>query len=201
MQKNHHNQIRLSQRNPCKIKVFLGCPYYTAISFKDIPELRELIQRCLPYEPSQTMARTIRSAADDPWVCLHLEHETIHLIFVHQIFLTLFCIQVHTAEFVNLKSLSVLSDPDLREKDRSRRCNVYRRPDKYRKDTCQEQAHEPAAYIHQTLQQHLPGGSYPHAGGQHHISSHTVDILITCPLFHPLQAVMYSQSHIQACPL
>ena len=32
MQKNHHNQIRLSQRNPCKIKVFLGCPYYTAIS-------------------------------------------------------------------------------------------------------------------------------------------------------------------------
>ena len=44
MQKNHHNQIRLSQRNPCKIKVFLGCPYYTAISIKYIPELRKFIQ-------------------------------------------------------------------------------------------------------------------------------------------------------------
>lgn len=44
IQKNYHNKIRLSQRNPCKIKVFLGCPYYTAISFQHIKKLRELIQ-------------------------------------------------------------------------------------------------------------------------------------------------------------
>lgn len=44
MQKNYHNQIRLSQRNPCKIKVFLGCSYYTAISLEHIKELREFIQ-------------------------------------------------------------------------------------------------------------------------------------------------------------
>ena len=45
IQKNYHNKIRLSQRNPCKIKVFLGCPYYTAISVQHIPKLWELIQR------------------------------------------------------------------------------------------------------------------------------------------------------------
>ena len=48
--KNYHNKIRLSQRNPCKIKVFLGCSYYTAISPQDVPELRNLIQRCLAQE-------------------------------------------------------------------------------------------------------------------------------------------------------
>ena len=48
MQKNYHNQIRLSQRNPCKIKVFLGCSYYTAISLQNIKKLRKLIQTRLP---------------------------------------------------------------------------------------------------------------------------------------------------------
>lgn len=44
IQKNYHNKIRLSQRNPYKIKVFLGCSYYTAISNEDIPYLRKFVQ-------------------------------------------------------------------------------------------------------------------------------------------------------------
>ena len=47
--KNYHNKIRLSQRNPCKIKVFLGCPYYTAISLQDIEKLRQLIAENIAY--------------------------------------------------------------------------------------------------------------------------------------------------------
>ena len=116
IQKNYHNKIRLSQRNPCKIKVFLGCSYYTAISFQYVPELRELIQGCLTDKVSDSFWITVfifLLAADDSWIVVHLEHQAFHLVLAHQFCFSLFGIHVHAAEFIDFELLSVLADTHL----------------------------------------------------------------------------------------
>ena len=121
MQKNHHNQIRLSQRNPCKIKVFLGCPYYTAISFQYIKELWEFIQTPISYKVSDTFFDcAVREllAADDSRVKVELEHHAVlYTVFLHEFGFAFFGIHVHASELIHLEQLSVLSDTGLLEED------------------------------------------------------------------------------------
>ena len=119
--KNYHNKIRLSQRNPCKIKVFLGCPYYTAISLQYIKELRKFIQAPVTDEVSDTFFDcAVREllAADDSRVKVELEHHAVlHTVFFHEFGFAFFGIHVHTSELIHLEHLSVLSDTGLLEED------------------------------------------------------------------------------------
>ena len=159
MQKNHHNQIRLSQRNPCKIKVFLGCPYYTAISLQYIKELREFIQTCPADEITDSrFFRAVRQdlIADNPRVEIHFEHFAVaHFILLHELRFSLFRIHIHAAEFVHFKFLSVFTDALLGKKDRSRRTDINHRCHKH-KDNCGQQATcQTSCDIHQSFSQKL----------------------------------------------
>lgn len=123
MQKNHHNQIRLSQRNPCKIKVFLGCPYYTAIPVQHIPKLWELIQRSFSdkFSDSGLLSAVWENfISNDTGVEVDLKHASVtHLVLGHQFRFSCFRIHVHASEFVHLKGFSVFTDPGLRKEDRA----------------------------------------------------------------------------------
>ena len=87
------------------------------------------------------MARTVRSASDDTGISVHLEHESLHLVFLHQFFLPLFRIHIHAAEFVYLKALSVLPHADLGEEYGTRRSDVDRRHQKDREDPGDQKSH------------------------------------------------------------
>ena len=101
IQKNYHNKIRLSQRNPCKIKVFLGCPYYTAISNQYIPELWQFINARLTKEMPDW---------EDSRIIVHLEHQSTHLILLHQFLLTFFRIRIHRTDLIDIEDSSVSSN-------------------------------------------------------------------------------------------
>lgn len=88
--KNYHNKIRLSQRNPCKIKVFLGCSYYTAISLKNINQLRKFINACC----SQYLSNWSNSGV----ILSRIRTATL-----------LLCPYQHRTKFINFKQLSLPS--------------------------------------------------------------------------------------------
>ena len=98
--KNYHNKIRLSQRNPCKIKVFLGCPYYTAISPENIPELRNLVKGCLAQEFSNACDVLL-------WVFQQVRRHIVG------------CGHLHAAEFIKLEIFFMDAHPLLRKEHRA----------------------------------------------------------------------------------
>ena len=128
------------------------CPYKGHIALKDIDKLRKLVQAGLAQEPSDS---------GNPGIVLHLEHQAVHFILLHQLLFALLRIRIHGAELVHLKNTPVTPHPFLGEKDRPRGLQLNKRPHNYSEQKQNHAPYKSAAHIQHSLQQKLSHRGHP----------------------------------------
>ena len=151
------------------------------IALQDVKELWELIYAGPSDEVADTgLMCSVRQylITDDPGIEIKLEHLRItELILLHKPRLSRLRIHIHAAEFIHLKTLSVLSDTLLGEEDRTRGGDVDGRCDKDEKNRRGEAAHEAARDIHEALHHECPCRGVVDAGRQHGVIADLFDEL------------------------
>jgi len=127
--------------------------------------------------------------ADDPGIEIQLEHQVTAMLVQRQQFLfSLLRVQIHTAELIHLKMLSVLSDPLLGKENGTGRTEINHRTHKEDQQAADQAAHQSAGNVHGPLQEGLSGGGIVHAAGKYREISH---------LFHDLDSAGYMGDLIQ----
>ena len=116
------------------------------ISLQDIEELGELVQRGLADEFSHP---------GNAGIVLHLEHEAIHLVLLHESRLPGLRIDIHGTELVDFEESAVLSHSFLGEKYRTRGIQLDGNTQNYIEKHRDGSAHQPAQHVHETLQRRI----------------------------------------------
>lgn len=108
-----------------------SCAHKAHIPFQDVEELGEFIQAPVPDKVADALldgsvGKTF--AADNPGIVFHFEHTAVlHDILVGQFLFSLLGIGIHAPELIHPELLSILSYPDLGEKDGAGRLYVDER--------------------------------------------------------------------------
>ena len=104
------------------------CSNDAHITFEYVEELWKFIETPVSdivTDPFLDRAISTLLAADDTRVELQLKHHAVfYTVLLHKLLLALLCIEVHTAELIDLESLTVLTNSLLCKEDRSRRLNI-----------------------------------------------------------------------------
>ena len=101
------------------------------------------------------MPGAVGPASDHSRIRIHLEHITIHLIVLHQIFFPLFSVRIHTSELIYLKFSAVPAHPRLRKKDRAGRIQINNRSNDHCKNYCNSQSRHCSDDINKSFHEQL----------------------------------------------
>jgi len=127
-----------------------SCADQGHVSLQDVEELGEFVQRGFADEFSYFC---------DAGVVLHLEHEAVHLVLLHQLGFAGFCVLVHGAELVHLELAAVLADAFLTEEDGAGRVEFDGQTDRDVQDQGDQAAKQASQDVHKTLG---PKGGHAH---------------------------------------
>ena len=164
-----------------------GAPaHQTEIADEAVKKLGELIQRGSADEAAD--------AGENARVVIHLEHQALHFIALHQFRFALFGVQVHAAELVDLKALAVLADALLGEDDGAGIGTVDRRGHEKKDDARQDAAHQAAKNIEKALDGKRTGTGKAVADGKHLVAPHLAQVGIG-PAVNGLGGVVDGDAH------
>lgn len=146
------------------------------VPFQDIEELREFVQARLADELADAgLSGPVREdpVADHARVKVQLEHHPVgHAVLLHELLFPLLRVQIHGAELVDFKLLSVFPDALLLEEDRSRRGDIDDRADHQTQQQRERAAGEPREDIKETLDHRLMRGDIAVGQGEERVAVH-----------------------------
>ena len=141
------------------------------ITFQNIEELRKFIQAVIPDKISNALFDSSIGTlftADDPGIILKLEHQAaLDTVLCHQLCLSGFRIQIHTAEFIHPEQLAVLTNTGLLKENRARRFDVNDGSNDYGQQQCESTAHKTTHNIQHPFPEQFLRGCQRHAEGPH----------------------------------
>ena len=109
------------------------------------------------------MLRSVRTASNDSGIRFYFEHESLHLILFHEIFLSRLSVLVHAAEFIYFELSSVHAYSALGKENRTRIREVNHRSDNDRQYSGKNKAYKSSEDIKDPLCEHLLSGCQAYA--------------------------------------